>query len=64
VLFISGYSDSPLLRQNAFGASMTFVQKPFTPAQLVQRVRELLNTDRGPAQPALPLQSESDRPAG
>jgi two-component system cell cycle sensor histidine kinase/response regulator CckA len=64
VLFISGYTDSSLLRQSGgFGASMTLVQKPFTPAQLVQKVRELLDTDRGPAQPSLPLQPESDQPA-
>jgi PAS domain S-box-containing protein len=64
VLFISGYTDSSLLRQSSgFGASMTLVQKPFTPAQLVQKVRELLDTDRGPAQPSLPLQPESDQPA-
>jgi two-component system, cell cycle sensor histidine kinase and response regulator CckA len=54
VLFITGYSDSSLL-PSTFGPSMTLLQKPFTPAQLVQKVRELLDTDRGPAQPSLPL---------
>ena len=39
------------------------LQKPFTPAQLVQQVRELLDTNRGPAQPSLPLSPESDQPA-
>jgi two-component system cell cycle sensor histidine kinase/response regulator CckA len=63
VLFISGYTDSSLLRENAIGSSMTLLQKPFTPAQLVQRVRELLDTNRGPAQPSLPLSPESDEPA-
>jgi hypothetical protein len=38
------------------------LQKPFTPAQLVQKVRELLDTHRGPAQPSLPLTPESDSP--
>jgi two-component system cell cycle sensor histidine kinase/response regulator CckA len=55
VLFISGYTDNSLLREHRPGASMTMLQKPFTPAQLVQKVRELLDTDRGPAQASLPL---------
>ena len=57
VLFISGYTDNSLLRERTLGTTMTMLQKPFTPAQLVQKVRELLDTDqgRGPAQPSLPL---------
>ncbi len=63
VLFISGYTDSSLLRESALRSSMTLLQKPFTPAQLVQKVRELLDTDRGPAQPSLPLRRKADQPA-
>ena len=63
VLFISGYTDSSLLRESALRSSITLLQKPFTPAQLVQKVRELLDTNRGPAQPSLPLSPESDQPA-
>ena len=62
VLFISGYTDSSLLRESSLGSSMTLLQKPFTPAQLVQKVREMLDTHHGPAQPSLPLTSESDQP--
>jgi DNA-binding response OmpR family regulator len=31
------------------------LQKPFTPGQLVQRVREMLDGSRGSAQGSLPL---------
>jgi len=62
VLFISGYTDSSLLRESSVGSSMTLLQKPFTPAQLVQKVRELVDSRRGPAQPSLPLMPESDQP--
>src|SRR6185369_9166242 len=47
VLFISGYTDSSLLRESSVGSSMTLLQKPFTPAQLVQKVRELVDSRRG-----------------
>jgi CheY-like chemotaxis protein len=45
VLFISGYTDSVLTRDGVLKPGMTLLQKPFTPGQLVQRVRDLI--DRG-----------------
>jgi two-component system cell cycle sensor histidine kinase/response regulator CckA len=60
VLFISGYSDSSLLRASVYGSTITLLQKPFTPGQLVQKVRELLDTERVPRQPSLPLSIATD----
>jgi CheY-like chemotaxis protein len=43
VLFLSGYMDDALLRRGVFHADETLLQKPFTPALLAQRVREVLD---------------------
>lgn len=43
VLFISGYSDSPLLRAGLAREGSAFLQKPFTADALERRVRELLD---------------------
>ncbi len=45
VLFISGYTDSALAYQVGNGAPPDLLQKPFTPQDLLRRVREAL--DRG-----------------
>ena len=56
VLFISGYSDMALLQHGTLLPGTALLQKPFTPAQLVRRVRELLDAEgAGPAQARLPL---------
>ncbi len=43
ILFMSGYADSTLVHHGMFGAEVAFIQKPFTPAGLAQKVRELLD---------------------
>jgi PAS domain S-box-containing protein len=43
VLFISGSIDCVLARDGALKPGMTLLQKPFTPRQLVQRVRDLID---------------------
>ena len=43
VLFMSGYIDDPLARQKAAANDVGFLQKPFTPAALVERVCAVLN---------------------
>ena len=55
VLFISGYTDVAVLQHGALVTATALLQKPFTPGQLVHRVRELLDTDPGPSQAHLPL---------
>jgi PAS domain S-box-containing protein len=43
VVMMSGYADHPVLRQEgAWQGGVTFVQKPFTPEVLAQKVREAL----------------------
>ncbi|HEX7087016.1 MAG TPA: PAS domain S-box protein, partial [Vicinamibacterales bacterium] len=56
VLFISGYSDMALMRHGRLLPGTALLQKPFTPGQLVRRVRELLDANNGgPEQARLPL---------
>lgn len=46
VLYMSGYTDHPLVRLGVVDAGVAFLQKPFTPTLLVSRIRELLETAR------------------
>jgi signal transduction histidine kinase len=46
VLFISGYTDDPLVRDRIREQGYTFLQKPFTPRVLAQQVRKALTTYR------------------
>jgi CheY-like chemotaxis protein len=55
VLFISGYTDTAVLQHGTLVPGTALLQKPFTPGQLVHRVRELLDTHKGPNQRVLPL---------
>ena len=41
-LAISGYSEEAVQRQNEEMMDVPFLRKPFTPTELVQRVREVL----------------------
>jgi two-component system, cell cycle sensor histidine kinase and response regulator CckA len=43
VLYMSGYTDDAVIRHGVFGSGTAFLQKPFTPAALMQRVRETLD---------------------
>jgi CheY-like chemotaxis protein len=45
VLFTSGYTDDPEMRHGVMETSANFLQKPFTPYGLVQKVREILDAD-------------------
>jgi CheY-like chemotaxis protein len=42
VLFMSGYADSPSVRDNASDRTIDLLQKPFTPASLAHRLRDVL----------------------
>jgi FixJ family two-component response regulator len=46
VLFISGYTDTVLTGDGVLKPGMTLLQKPFTPGQLVQRVRDLIDLEQ------------------
>ncbi|HEY7585201.1 MAG TPA: response regulator, partial [Candidatus Deferrimicrobiaceae bacterium] len=43
VLFLSGYTDDAIVRHGVLEAGVEFLQKPFRPADLVRRIRTILN---------------------
>jgi two-component system, cell cycle sensor histidine kinase and response regulator CckA len=42
VLFASGYTDNVLAGQDALAPGMALLDKPFTPAELARKVRDVL----------------------
>ena len=43
VLFISGYTADAVVRHGVMESEIAFLQKPFTPTTLAQKVREVLD---------------------
>ena len=46
VLYMSGYTDDAIVRHGVIESSTPFLQKPFTPATLAMKVREVLNASQ------------------
>jgi CheY-like chemotaxis protein len=44
-LFMSGYTDQAISDQNILVGEVDYLQKPFTPPQLAQRVRQVLDAN-------------------
>ena len=45
VLYMSGYTDESIVRDDRLGPNAGFMQKPFTPSMLATKVREVLTTE-------------------
>lgn len=45
VFFMSGYADQDLVRQGLLEPETHFLQKPFTPQELAERVRTILDNE-------------------
>jgi CheY-like chemotaxis protein len=44
ILFTSGYTDDEVIRHGVTGLGANFIQKPFSPVALAQKVREILDS--------------------
>ena len=47
VIFMSGYTDDAILRHGVINTGLTLIQKPFTAAELLRRVRATLDGAEG-----------------
>ena len=43
VIFVSGYTDDTMIHHDMFDSEVAFLTKPFSPVQLMQKVREILD---------------------
>jgi len=51
---MSGYTDSAIVDRSALLPGTSYLQKPFTPEALIEKVRRVLDGLEGPGHPADP----------
>jgi two-component system, cell cycle sensor histidine kinase and response regulator CckA len=62
VLYVSGYTDSAISREDELGPGTLFLHKPFTTEQLAEKVREILDQpDAGLSKGQSPIAELPDR---
>jgi YesN/AraC family two-component response regulator len=44
VLYMSGYTDNAIVRNGMLGESAAFLQKPFTPEELLRKLRQVVES--------------------
>jgi two-component system, cell cycle sensor histidine kinase and response regulator CckA len=44
VLYMSGYTDDAIVEHGILNAGIHFIQKPFSPASMAQKILEVLNS--------------------
>ena len=47
ILFTSGYTEDAVVRQSLVDPDESFIEKPFTPATLAKKAREVLDSSNG-----------------
>jgi two-component system cell cycle sensor histidine kinase/response regulator CckA len=45
VLYMSGYTDNAIVRNGMLGESAAFLQKPFTPEELLRKLRQVVDSE-------------------
>jgi len=53
VLFMSGYTDDSLAHHGVLGPELSFLEKPFSPAGLARKVREVIDSAKSRSRPEL-----------
>jgi DNA-binding response OmpR family regulator len=49
VLFVSGYTDDEVMKRGVLAGETAFLQKPFAPEHLLQKIREVWSGSDGHA---------------